>query len=126
MKGNVTFYKCEECGNVIAVLNGEKKDLLCCGKKMKPLVANSTDAATEKHVPVYEKIGDEILVKVGEIEHPMETDHYIMLIALVSDGKTTRELLKPGQLAETKFQYIPGSVIYAYCNKHGLWKKEVE
>ena len=56
----------------------------------------------------------------------METDHYIMWITLVSEGKTTKELLKPGQPAEAKFQYIPGSVIYAYCNKHGLWKKEVE
>lgn len=23
---------------------------------------------------------------------------------------------------ETRFPYIPGSVLYAYCNKHGLWK----
>ena len=126
MKDNITYYICEECGNVTAVLNGEKKDLLCCGKKMKVLTPNSTDAATEKHVPVYKKVDDEIIVKVGEIEHPMETDHYIMWIELVSEGRTTKELLKPGQPAETKFQYIPGSVIYAYCNKHGLWKKEVE
>lgn len=126
MKEKVTFYRCEECGNTTGVLDGNSKNILCCGKKMKPLVANSTDAATEKHVPVYEKVGDEIFVKVGETEHPMETDHYIMWITLVSEGKTTRELLKPGQPAEAKFQYIPGSVIYAYCNKHGLWKKEVE
>ena len=126
MKEKVTFYRCEECGNVTAVLNGEKKDLLCCGKKMKALISNSTDVATEKHVPVYKKVDDEIIVKVGEIEHPMETDHYIMWIALVSDGKTTKEILKPGQPAEARFQYISGSIIYAYCNKHGLWKKMVE
>ena len=44
----------------------------------------------------------------------------------VTDKKTVRVKLYPEQGTETRFEYIPGSTIYAYCNKHGLWKKTVE
>jgi len=93
---------------------------------MELMNANSTDASQEKHVPVCEKLEDEIVVKVGTVEHPMEKEHYIMWIAQVSDNQTTRIRLFPEQAAEVRFKYIPKSIIYAYCNKHGLWKNIVE
>ena len=123
---NTVFYKCPICGNIIGLIDGDINHMRCCGKEMELLVANSQDAATEKHVPVYEKDGDEIIVRVGEVEHPMVEDHYIMLIAQVSDNQTTRIRLHPNQKPEVRFKYIPESTIYAYCNKHGLWKTEVE
>ena len=123
---NTVFYKCPICGNIIGLIDGDIKHMRCCGKEMELLVANSQDAATEKHVPVYEKDGDEIIVRVGEVEHPMVEDHYIMWIAQVSDNKTTRIRLHPNQKPEVRFKYIPESTIYAYCNKHGLWKTGVE
>ena len=126
MKENTVFFKCEKCGNLIGLIDGNESNIKCCGEEMKCLVANTTDAAAEKHVPVYEIDGDEIIVKVGEIEHPMEEDHYIMWIAQVSENRTTRVRLSPGQSTETRFPYIPGSSLYAYCNKHSLWKTEVE
>ena len=33
---------------------------VCCGEPMTELVANTTDAATEKHVPVVEVEGNEV------------------------------------------------------------------
>ena len=69
--------------------------------------------------------GDEIIVKVGSVAHPMDPDHYIMWVALVSENETTRIRLKPGEEACCKFKYIKGASLYAYCNKHGLWKSEV-
>jgi len=33
---------------------------------------------------------------------------------------------EPGETAEAEFKYVPGSKVYAYCNKHGLWMKEVD
>ena len=39
---------------------------------MKKLVAQTADAATEKHVPVIEKIAGGYKVKVGSVRHPME------------------------------------------------------
>lgn len=126
MERNTVFYKCPICGNIIGLINGDIKHIRCCGVEMELMVANSQDAATEKHVPVYEKEGNEIVVRVGEVEHPMEEEHYIMWIAQVSDNETTRVRLKPGQKPEAKFKHIPNSTVYAYCNKHGLWKTEVK
>ena len=123
---NTVFYKCPICGNVIGLIDGDINHMMCCGRKMELLVANSEDAAVEKHVPVYERVEDEIVVKVGSIEHPMDKDHYIMWIAQVSDNQTTRVRLYPEQGIEVRFKYIPNSTIYAYCNKHGLWKTEVK
>ena len=123
---NTVFYKCDVCGNVIGLIKGDINHMTCCGKKMERLDANTQDAAQEKHVPVYEIVEDEIFVKIGEISHPMEKEHYIMWVAQVSDNQTTRIRLYPEQAAEVRFKYIPGSTLYAYCNKHGLWKKDVE
>lgn len=123
---NTVFYKCPICGNVIGLIDGDINHMMCCGRKMELLVANSEDAAIEKHVPVYERVEDEIVVKVGSIEHPMDKDHYIMWVAQVSDNQTTRVRLYPEQGIEVRFKYIPNSTIYAYCNKHGLWKTEVK
>ena len=123
---NTVFYKCPICGNVIGLIDGDINHMTCCGKPMERLDANSVDAAQEKHVPVYERAEDEIVVKVGEVEHPMEKEHYIMWIAQVSDNQTTRIRLYPEQATTVRFKYIPGSTLYAYCNKHGLWKADVE
>jgi len=126
MKKNVKFYICEKCGNIIGLINGNLEYMQCCGNEFKELQANVTDASPEKHIPVYEKIGNELIVKVGSVEHPMEDEHYIMWIAMVSENETTRKALKPNQTIDVKFNYIPNSTIYAYCNKHGLWKIDVE
>lgn len=126
MKENVNFYRCPICGNVIELIEGDINHMMCCGQKMELMVANTQDAAVEKHVPVYEKVEDEIVVKVGEIDHPMEKDHYIMWVAQVNDNQVSRVTLYPEQGISVRFKYIPNSTIYAYCNKHGLWKVEVE
>lgn len=126
MKKNVKFYKCPICGNVIGLIDGDIQHMKCCGKALEELVPNTVDASQEKHVPVYERVEDEIAVKVGTIEHPMEKDHYIMWIAQVTDNCTTRIRLYPEQSTKVRFKYIPKSTLYAYCNKHGLWQTEVE
>ena len=46
------IYKCPECGNIVEVVVPTDKEL--CGFKL--LRENNTDAATEKHVPIVEKI----------------------------------------------------------------------
>ena len=47
---------------------------------MQLLKENTTDAATEKHVPVVEKIAGGYRVTVGEVEHPMTEEHSIQWI----------------------------------------------
>ena len=50
----VKFYKCPVCGNIVELIEGDIKRTKCCGQEMELLVANTVDAAVEKHVPVYE------------------------------------------------------------------------
>ena len=126
MKENVRFYRCSTCGNMVGLIHGSMEHITCCGHQMEQMKANSVDAAQEKHVPVYERDGEEIIVKVGEILHPMEEEHSIAWVALVSEDKTTRIALKPGEEPIVRFQYVPYATIYAYCNKHGLWKQEID
>ena len=120
------IYKCSICGNIIEKIEGDMQHITCCGKPMEEIVANTVDAATEKHVPVYEKVGNEIIVKVGEIEHPMQEEHYITWIAQVSKNKIEKVYLKPGDEPKAKFTYIPNATIYAFCNLHGLWKTDIK
>ena len=121
--------KCEKCGAVIKVLKNCTCDncgIKCCGEEMKEVSANVVECAVEKHIPVYEKVEDELVVRVGEIEHPMEKDHYIMWIAQVTENKVIKVKLYPEQSTETRFPYIPGATLYSYCNKHGLWKSIIK
>ena len=126
MKNELIIKKCQKCGALIEVINDcNCKDcgITCCEKPMIKLISNSVDASFEKHIPTFEHIGDEILVKVN---HVMEKEHFIEWIALVNDNYICKVKLLPEQNAECKFKYIKGSKLYAYCNKHGLWSCDVE
>jgi len=118
------IYKCEICGNVVEVLHEGIGALVCCGEEMKLMDEKTEDSSVEKHVPYIEKIGDKILVKVGQNQdHPMEEKHYIEWIQIFADGKSYRQFLKPGDKPQAVFE-IRADKIQAreYCNVHGLWK----
>ncbi|MCU0609003.1 MAG: hypothetical protein MUF22_04455, partial [Chitinispirillaceae bacterium] len=70
-----SVYKCAECPTVVEALWNGNDTLTCSGKEMKELVANTTDAAKEKHVPVIDRKGDTYTVTVGSVAHPMEEKH---------------------------------------------------
>jgi len=48
MAEKLQIYKCELCGNIVEVLHGGAGELVCCGKPMKLLAENTTDAANRK------------------------------------------------------------------------------
>ena len=124
MTKKLQIYKCEVCGNIVEMLHEGKGELICCGEPMKLYEENTVDAAVEKHVPVFEKDGEKIDVKVGSVTHPMEDAHYIEWIEIISNDKAYRQFLKPGQKAEARF-LVEGSddmTVREYCNLHGLWK----
>jgi superoxide reductase len=123
MTERLQVYKCEICGNIVEVIHEGGGELVCCGQPMKLLVANTVDAAREKHVPIIEKTATGVTVKVGSAAHPMEEKHYIEWIEIIADGKAYRQFLKPGDAPEATFA-IKATTIEAreYCNIHGLWK----
>ena len=116
--------ECKSCGARVIVDKDCKCPcgIVCCDEKMVELIPNSVDAAIEKHVPVY--VINEITIEV-KVNHVMDEDHYIEWIALETGEGINIKYLKPGEKPEAEFYYRPG-VLYAYCNKHGLWKGEIE
>ncbi len=119
------FYKCMHCGNIIAFVENKGVPVMCCGQKMEEMVPNTTDAAGEKHVPVYEVKDGIVTVKVGSVEHPMLEEHHIGWVALETKQGNQRKLLLPGQKPEAEFAITSGDevvCVYEYCNLHGLWR----
>ncbi|WP_026883830.1 desulfoferrodoxin [Clostridium akagii] len=118
------IYKCPICGNIVEIVGKAGGTLVCCGKPMLLLEANSVDAAVEKHVPVVEKKGSEVFVKVGEVQHPMTEEHYIQWIEVITANKVYKKFLKPNEKPEATFIIDEDIVLVReYCNLHGLWKK---
>lgn len=125
MKESISFFQCAICGNLVGVIKKGGGTLVCCGKPMTKLEPNTTDAATEKHVPVIERSDGKLYVKVGSVLHPMLENHYIEWIALTDGVKTERISLKPGESPEAVFCDRENAEIYAYCNLHGLWQVNI-
>ena len=123
MAERLQIYKCSTCDNIVEVLVGGTGELSCCGALMELLEEKTADAATEKHVPVIEKVNGGYKVKVGSVPHPMLEDHYIQWIELHADGKAYRQYLNPGDEPEAMFN-VEASEVSAreHCNVHGLWK----
>ena len=121
------FYVCEHCGNLISFVKDQGVPVVCCGQKMTELVPNTTDAAVEKHVPVIEVNGAVVTVKVSTVAHPMVEKHYIEWVALETKQGGQLKYLHPEEAPEVTFALSEGDEVvaaYAYCNLHGLWKKE--
>lgn len=118
--------KCKKCGALIDVLKDCTCDdckIICCGEQMSKVLANSTDASFEKHIPNYEIDGDMMNIHV---DHVMESDHYVEWIMVKYQKETRWIYFNPNDKANYTTYYEKGAIIYAYCNKHGLWSKVVE
>ncbi len=121
----MTFYRCETCGQIVAIVKKTGVPIMCCGKPMKEIVPGTTDASVEKHVPVYKVEGNHVKVEVGSAAHPMTAEHYIEWVSLKTKLGNQRKALKPGDEPKVCFTMCDGDeveAVYAYCNLHSLWK----
>ena len=119
------FYKCTGCAKLLSVIDDAKCTPRCCGEPMIELVANTTDGAKEKHVPVYEVKAGKVSVTVGSVEHPMLDAHFIDFVALRTKSGCQVKKLHPGEAPKADFAILPDDevvAVYEYCNLHGLWK----
>lgn len=120
----ITFYRCEKCGNLVALINKGGGTLTCCGQPMTKLEPNTSDGAKEKHVPCVTREDGKIKVAVGSVLHPMIPEHHIEWIALDTGKKLEFVYLKPGEDPIAEFNEVSSGTVYEYCNLHGLWKAE--
>ena len=122
-----TFYRCEVCGNIVVQAYDGGGVLSCCGQPMKVIDPNTTDAAAEKHVPVAELDAGFIKVSVGSTLHPMEENHYIQWVYVVTDQGVIAHCFKPGDKPEVEL-FIGNQkplMVFEFCNLHGLWKTDL-
>lgn len=119
------FFICEHCGNVITMVRDCGVPVFCCGQKMQEVIPGATEGAGEKHIPVYEKNGNDVTVTVGAVEHPMTPEHYIEWICLQTTRGSQHRKLEPGEAPRACFSLCDEETVeavYAFCNLHSLWK----
>lgn len=125
MKKEFTLRRCAKCSATIEVIKDctcENCGIKCCGEVMQEIKPNTVDASVEKHKPEYEVVGQYVIVTVN---HEMTNEHYIEYVALDGAKVNAKKYFVPGDAPKAVFPYIPGSTVYASCNKHGIWSTEI-
>lgn len=127
MANNNKFYICEKCGNIVEMVNASGVNPHCCGQKMSVLEAGVVEASREKHIPEVELLDGKVRVTVGSVLHPMAEEHSILWISLETDKGSQRKYLEVGAAPVVEFALADEKpvAVYAYCNLHGLWKKDI-
>lgn len=121
------FYKCDSCGALLEAITPQCcDDLYCCGNEMRLVKPNTDKTLADKHKPVVKREGDYLTVCVGRVLHPMSEEHSILWIEVKSKYRAQRVMLKKGEDPIATFEVLRNTpvTVYAYCNKHGLWKEK--
>ena len=108
------FYVCPICGNIVHTL-GEAV-ISCCGVTLPPLVAEECDG---EHLIEMQSVEDE---KFVTLNHPMTKGHFISFLAYVTPDRCQIVKLYPEGEAQARLPVRRLGTVYAYCNRHGLFK----
>ncbi len=111
------FYVCPICGNVEYSLG--ESIVSCCGITLPKLEAEEEDGIHDINV---EEIDGKYYISMN---HEMTKKHYISFVAFVKVDRVEIVKLYPEQNVEVNFEPSRG-IIYAYCNKDGLFKKVIK
>ena len=111
------FSVCPICGNIIHTM-GENINS-CCGINLPTLDA---ELENEHHIINCKTIENEYYIWV---EHDMTKEHYLSFIAYITNDRCEIVKLYPEQKAEARFLKRGKGIIYVYCNKDGLIKKNI-
>ena len=111
------FSVCPICGNIIHTM-GENINS-CCGITLPILEA---ELENDKHTINCELVENEIFVSIN---HDMTKEHYISFIAYITNDRCEIAKLYPEQSAEARFFKRGKGIVYIYCNKDGLIKKNI-
>ena len=123
-------FECNECGNLVATVNFSGRAMQCCSRPMAEVVPKSTEGH-EKHTPSISINGADVTVRVGTEDnmHPMDKEHHITWVCLVTNDGSYRKLLPKTKNAIARFKLAPNERViraFAFCNKHGVWVSECE
>ncbi len=119
------LFKCEKCGNIMEIIEGENKNITCCGEVLKELKPNTSEGDSLKHIPFCHVEDEVVIVTIGENKHPMDENHHIEYVLAEYKDSVVKYKLNPGEEPECYLDYEKGMKVYAYCNLHGLWVTEL-
>ncbi len=111
------LYVCPICGNIIQSTGDVA--LSCCGVSLPPLEAEKPD---EEHQIKVEVMEGEYYVSMN---HSMSKDHHISFFIYRTGDRMEIVKLYPEGNAECRFFRRGRGEIFAYCNRHGLFKIDV-
>ncbi len=115
---------------ILYLVSGSEENLKGCKcQGFSVLDSSSAEGAGEKHLPMVEKDGGKITVKVGSVFHPMTQEHSIEWIFLETRNGGQFIKLSPTDEPIGRFALAEGDeavAAYAYCNLHGFWKTEIQ
>ena len=110
----IHFYVCPVCGNVITSVG--QGTFSCCGITLPKQEAEPCD---EEHIIHVETVDNEYSVTM---KHSMSKGHYISFIAYITSDSAEVIKLYPEQEVCVRFRKKGHGVLYAYCNKHGMFR----
>jgi len=144
MKG----YVCKVCGFISIDGSAPDKCPVCGAPKTSfeeredaiktPKDVNNLTELEKKHVPVItlvKKCGlipegcQDVHVRMGQIQHPMQPEHYIVHIDFYIDKKfISRVILTPDKLNPAAALHLKATsgklTVIELCNIHGAWTQE--
>ena len=113
----ILFYVCPICGNIITSVG--QGTFSCCGVMLPPLEA---EACEETHQIKVETVDKEYYVT---LDHPMNKKHSISFLAYVTSASVEIAKLYPEQDISVRFRKKGHGILYAYCNRHGMFRRLV-
>ena len=111
------FYVCPICGNAVHAMGDAL--VSCCGITLPAL---EPEEAEGEHALCIENVEDEHFITVP---HSMTKEHFISFLAYVTSDRLQMVKLYPEGNAETRIQLRGRGYLYAYCNRHGLFRKKI-
>lgn len=111
------FYVCPVCGNVITSVGSGSYS--CCGIT---LPRQEPEECDEDHNIDVETVDNEYHITLS---HPMDKKHYISFVAYVTADNVEIAKLYPEQMVSVRFRRKGHGMIYAFCNRHGMYRAKV-
>ena len=120
------LYKCTDTGLMFEEINNYDNGLELSFCAIQGLVPKENEEGlNEKHIPQYERKGNDLKVVVGSIPHPMTEEHHIVYIELETNKGTYRKNLDRTPTVTFKLDDDEKVLnVYSYCNIHGLWRNK--
>lgn len=111
------FYVCPLCGNVIHSTG--QGSFSCCGIT---LPVQEGDPPDDTHAIHVEQVETDYYITM---DHPMTKGHFISFFAYITTNRVQFVKTYPEQNAELRFSISGSGILYAFCNRHGLFQIQV-